>query len=152
MNQRQPMTSLFFDIKEPLTDRNIEFDILTPADRIPPFQIIRASNIHPLTDITVQAIYPATSAIVDLKALRDPATPMQLTTLNNGTDIIIWDHSESNPFIADITGGRFYIKVSDTVNTWYSRYIIRVSCTDSMTPPPSNDFEDYDLETEIPAM
>ena len=135
-NTVQPLTSLYFDTKLPVTERSYHLDILTPAERIPPFQIRRAQNTHPLADITVEAIYPASGAIVDLKALRDPATPMQLLTMTDGTDLIIWDHIEANPFIADITGGRFYVEVSDTVNTWYRQYMLRVSCTNSERGPP----------------
>jgi len=149
MNIRQPLTSLNFDTKLPLTDRDIDLDIITPADRIPPFQIVRPQNVHPLADITVEAVYFGTGAVVDLKALRDPATPMQLLTLSDGTDVIIWDHIEGNPLTADITGGRFYVRVSDTVTTWYSRYIIRVSCTGSESGPPLYELG-TDLESEIP--
>lgn len=144
----QPLTSLTFDTKVPVTNRIVDLDVVTPADRIPPFQILRPTNIHGLTDITVEAIYPNAGTVIDIKALLDAADPMQLFTMNDGTDRIIW--VQSLPLTAYLDGGRFYVKVSDTVTTWYSRYMLQVRCGDIVVYPPSADI-DID-ETEIPIL
>ena len=126
-NITQPLTSLTFSTLLPVTSRIPELsDVVTPADRIPPFQISRPNSTGALAAITVEAIYPGTGAVIDLKALLDAADPMQLVALTDGTDRIIWP--QALPLTANLDGGRFYVKVHDGETTWYSRYLLNVKC------------------------
>lgn len=134
-NVMQPLSSLCFDTKLPITDRIPEItDVVTPADRIPPFQIQRPWSVHGIADITIEAVYPATGTIINIVALMDAADPLQLFTLTDGTDRILYLQSEA--LTSDLEGGRFYVKVSDTETTWYSRYMLNVKCGAIVAYPP----------------
>jgi hypothetical protein len=72
---------------------------------------------------------------------------MDIVTLSSGIDIIIWKQSE--PLTTDIQGGKFYIKVSDTVNTWYSKYWMLIQCGDIVMYPTEGGlvFDEYEITT-----
>jgi len=123
----QPLTSLNFSTLVP-NDCNEAFCVRTPADRIPPFQINRPMSAHTLAEITVEAVRLYDGTTQDLKALRDAGAPMRIVTLSSGIDVIIWDSPDAYPLTADITAGKFYVKVYDGENTWYSRQILMVDC------------------------
>lgn len=140
----QPLTSLTFGYVAPVEER--QFTAVTPADRIPPFQIIRAQNTHGLTDVTVEAVYQ-NGNVVDLYALLDAADPMEIVTLANGTDILIWKQLES--LTADIDGGKFYVRVSDTNETWYSKFWLVVRCGSLVAYPEEQGLviNEYEIST-----
>jgi hypothetical protein len=55
--------------------------------------------------------------------------------MTDSTDRIVWP--QTLPLTAPIDGGKYYVKVSDTVTTWYSRFLLRVECG-SIVPYPSD--------------
>jgi hypothetical protein len=136
----QPKTSMFFaDVIPPVS----QFNVVTAANEIPPWEIIRAQNTHGLSDISVEAI-DGYGNVIDLYALLDPADPMEIVTLSNATDVLIW--KQSLQLTGYIPGGIYYVKVTDTVNTWYSRYWLQIGCFNVDVPPGY----DWDLEVAIP--
>ncbi len=139
---RQPLTSLTFtDVGIP---HNSQCYVVTPADRIPPWQIERPMSVHGLADITVEAC-SFSGNVIDLVALLDAGDPMEIVTLSDSTDRIIW--KQTLPLTAPIDGGIYYVKVSDTVTTWYSRYVLKVECGSIVPHPdfvPGYIVEDYD--------
>jgi hypothetical protein len=144
MSNIQPLTSLTFGFIPPVEERQIP--VVTPANRIPPFQIFRNQNAHGLADITVDAVFQH-GYVVHLVPFLDAADPMDIVTLSSGIDIIIWKQSE--PLTTDIQGGKFYIKVSDTVNTWYSKYWMLIQCGDIVMYPTEGGlvFDEYEITT-----
>ncbi len=143
MIQPQPKTSMFFsDVIPPVS----QFNVVTPPNEIPPFEIIRAQNVHPLADLTVEAIDASGNAI-DLIALLDAGDPMEIVTLSNATDVIIW--KQSIVLTGDIPGGVYYVKVTDTVNKWYSRSWLQVGCQDVVAPPDPGHMGDIEIGVPI---
>ena len=130
---RQPLTSLTFGNKIP---HRSQFVVYTPADQIPPFQISRPQNAHGLADLTIEAI-SSSGNVIDIKAMIDLAAgdTMRIVTFTDGTDVIIYP--QLYPLMSVIDGGVYYIKVSDSINTWYSRYMLKVTCGSIVPYPPA---------------
>jgi len=128
---KQPNTSLSFSRSIPVFTP--DFFVVCPANQIPPFQIVRPTNIS--GTITVQAI-TFRGVVVNLHTLL--TNPIEIKTLTDGTDRIIW--RQIGLFSSQVPGGKYYIKVSDGINTWYSKYIIQFSCDLLIQPPPFSDW------------
>lgn len=134
----QPFTSLTFGDYVP---RESQFYVVTPSDQIPPFQIKRPSNVHGIADIEVDAIPFGAGTPIDIVALLDAADPMEVVVLTDGTDLIIY--KQQLPLTSDLAPGLYYVKVTDSVNTWYSRYLLRVQCG-AIVPYPDLDGVEID--------
>ena len=140
----QPFTSLTFGDYIP---RDSQFCVVTPSDQLPPFLIMRASNAHGLSDISVEAVPVTDGGAIDVVALLEANEPMEILTMSDGTDRIFY--KQTLPLTSDLTPGRYYIKVSDTVNTWYSRYILCIQCGAIVDYPDLEGLEVYDLTMPV---
>lgn len=128
----QPLTSLTFGKIIP-TYLDEHLCVKTPADRIPPFQIVRPARAIGVAGLTVYAVKKSDGSTIDLKALLDPTDPMEILQLTTGIDVIVWKQIE--PLTAYIDSSIFYVKVSDGVDTWYSRYMLQVKCGNIVSYP-----------------
>jgi len=126
---RQPYTAIQFGAIIPY--QNTQVYVVALPDQLPTFQIVRASNVFGLSDISIELI-STTGAVIDVKALMSPTDPLQLMQLTNNTDVLIY--SQNEVLISDIPAGQYYVKVSDTVNIWYSQVMLKIKCYTIETP------------------
>ena len=99
--------------------------LITPHNKLLPFQIKRAAYNVDTDDLTWIMINVVTGETVDLKAL----LPADFTTLYIRTtgevDYIVYDATQS--FNIYLTGGYWYSVMSDGLQTWYSE-VFMIGC------------------------
>ena len=135
MYSEAPHTALRF-VKEnkPVYSTSDWLDLHCMLDRIIPFQIRRTSRPNPLTVFKLISLDDVTE--VDLLAIL--TTPPTIVSFV-GFDVIMYK-ADINSAI-DFPQGRWYVKVSDGIDYWYSLSVLNIPCyaTISPVPPPLDD-------------
>jgi hypothetical protein len=132
-------TALRFSLIAPNYKAGYFLDLHALKKRLIPFQICRASRPNPITTFEIVSVNDPL-IFADLFAVITSGDEPYIYSIV-GKDWIIY---KANELTADLQPGRYYLKISDGVQTWYSMDIINIGCyvLSEPTDIPGNNFDD----------
>lgn len=136
MYSNEPRTALRFITTKPEYSRMfMELDLYTPKEQLMPFQIHRQPRGESIT--VFKAVRVDEAYEMDLFAYVDTNEEPYILSFV-GKDMIIY---KADPLAVDLNPGRFYLVISDGIETWYSMSILRIACW-TMQPVAPIPFDD----------
>jgi len=142
MYSNSARTALRFSLIKPTYKSGAWVDLHVLKNRLIPFQIYRASRPQPITTFKIVSLSDPLN-FADLFAVIVSGDEPYIYSIV-GKDWIIY---KANALSSDLQPGRYYLEISDGVQTWYSMDIINIACYNLVEPGsiPTNNFDDNPL-------